>query len=145
MTMILPVLALLLLSVSIVQAEKPVGRYIDIEHFVTGDGARGLQKVTVIVHKVEDGVFYNTMTVVIAGRMYDTEGQLVGTLKVTLHYTGTMTGIMDADAITGMMIYSMTSTGLLDELSEFGDGHWLIWFENGEVVEQRGWGNLWIP
>lgn len=143
--MVLPILVLLLLSVASVQAGKPEGKLVAIEHFVIEDPEMtviGFQKVTLIIHSIEEEVFYNSMIAVITGRIY-VEGELVGTVKVSLCYTGTMTGAMDADPITGRMTYSLQSTGLAEDI--FGDGHWVIWYEDGESVREIGEGEIWFP
>lgn len=141
--LILPVLALLLLSVASVQAAKPAQMFVDIEHFVIVEGEMtsvGLQKVTLIVHSIEDGVYYNSMTAVITGRIY-VEGELVGVVKVTMSYKGTMTGTMDADPITGKLVYSLVAPEEFPEASR----HLVIWFDEGDVERQIGEGEPWFP
>ena len=138
---VLVLLILCLVVTPTIQAAKPLEKYVDIEHFEE-DGAKGIMKVTVIVYGVEDGVYHISMTAVVSARMYS-GGEVVGTVKVSMHYRGTSTGTLDAELITGKLTYELSSTGQAE--SAFGDGHWVIWYEEGEPVREIGRGELWFP
>lgn len=146
-TKILTVAALLLLCLSIVPVTvygtKPE-KLVEIAPFekeYNGVLVKGKQKVTVIIYD-STTVFDVSLTAVVTRRCY-IDGELVGTVKVSVHYRGTITSPLGGELITGKMTYSLSSTGQADD--DIGDGHWVIWYEDGEVVRDIGSGNLWFP
>ena len=136
------VVALLLVCsmIATTQAVKPLEKYVDVEHFEE-DGFKGIMKITLIIKSVEDGYATVSATALISG-----VNPTKGTMKVTISYTGTTDlsgGGMFGTPYTGILRYSLVSTGEADDV--FGDGRWVIWYEEGEVVREIGSGNLWFP
>lgn len=129
------------MGTAVAQATKPLYKLVDIED-IELDDVKGIMKVTVIVFNQEDTVYDVSLTAVISGRMY-IDGTLAGTIKVSMHYKGTITSPLGGDPITGKLTYDLSSTGRAEDV--FGDGHWVIWYEDGGIEREIGRGELWFP
>ena len=148
----LTLLSVLIVSqVAIVQAAQPMEKMVFTDHRDDYFGdlyAKGINHVTIIIKDELEGAYeavYNGLQQFRLYEVIDSElGNLVAILKIQMKYVGTLE-LEEPEGfipLTGKMILTWV-------LNIFGDitlpdiephGHWVIWYENGDIVKEKGFG-----
>ena len=149
-------LPLILLCISLlampVQGAKPnveVSRETMELHVDPYDLVMNIQ--TVVVEKSYDeneDTYFVSFSQITQGYLYDADGKPVARTTQRVSYTGTRKGSTLGQFWTGQLVHGWV-TNLFEEvpLIDMPDlkGHWVMWFENGDVIREIGSGELPSP
>ena len=131
--------------------EKPLSKLVIHEVWeepFNGGWAKVVMGGTMIV-KDYDGEYYDVTTHMIQKLLiYDSEGgNLQAVVSINLNYVGTVTDIEGNDdptenMWTGVMTATLIVNWFVSETPPMEDSHWVVWYEEGNVVKSIGFGEM---
>ena len=140
---------LCLVTIPTIQAAKPLGKIVEIEHIDETVGDEhwvGILKTTMIIWDIEEDLQRVTVTGIHVARLYKAStGKLAAKIKFSMTYTGTMYDLNDW--CTGTYVMSWVAIPVADELIPEEDydtnGLVLMKYKNGKSVWSKERGVMW--
>ena len=150
------VILTLLLFASIVTtslADKPVGKLIvhDVsEGPFNGGWAKVVTSGTMILKAFDESTGLYTVSSHMIQKLliYDQQGgELQAVVSINLNYVGTVTDLEGDDGptenlYTGKMVVTMIVNWFAEGEAPMEDSHWVVWYEEGAVVKEIGFGEM---